>query len=72
MNKVVFANLCQINRWHVIFNGYVMDSDHFFVLQDADGQSARGAVNMIGGKVINLASSNYANDNWFSDTFFST
>lgn len=49
----------------------VMDSDHLFVLHDADGQSARGAVNMIGGKVINLASSDYANDNWFSDTFFS-
>ena len=31
----------------------VMDSDHLFVLRDADGQSARGAVNMIGGKVLN-------------------
>ncbi|WP_289059572.1 hypothetical protein [uncultured Bacteroides sp.] len=49
----------------------VMDSDHLFVLRDADGQSARGAVNMIGGKVINLASSDYTNDNWFSNTFFS-
>lgn len=48
----------------------VMDSDHLFVLRDADGQSARGAVNMIGGKVINLASSDYTNDNWFSNTFF--
>lgn len=47
----------------------VMDSDHLFVLHDADGQSARGAVNMIGGKVINLASSDYTNDNWFSDIF---
>ena len=49
----------------------VMDSDHLFVLRDADGQSARGAVNMLGGKVLNLASSDYTNDNWFSNTFFS-
>lgn len=26
----------------------IMDSDHLFVLRDADGQSARGAVNMMG------------------------
>lgn len=38
---------------------------------DADGESARGTVNMLGGKVINVAACDYANDNWFSNTFFS-
>lgn len=49
----------------------VADSDHLFVFLDADGESARGAVNMLGGKVINVAACDYANDNWFSNTFFS-
>ncbi|WP_455585614.1 RHS repeat-associated core domain-containing protein, partial [Bacteroides sp.] len=49
----------------------VEDSDHLFVFLEADGKSGRGAVNKMGGKVINVAASDYANDNWFSNTFFS-
>ena len=47
----------------------VANSDHLFVLLKDDEKSARGAVSMIGGIVINLASSDYANNNWFSNTF---
>lgn len=49
--------------------GDVTASDHLFNIVDADGKGARGAVNEIGGKVINVASVDYANDNWFSNTF---
>jgi RHS repeat-associated protein len=49
--------------------GDVSASDHLFNIVDADGEGARGAVNEIGGKVINVASVDYANDNWFSNTF---
>ena len=49
----------------------VVGSDHLFVLADADGKSARGATNENGGKVMTIASSDYANDNWFSNTFSS-
>jgi hypothetical protein len=49
----------------------VVDSDHLFVLADADGKSARGATSEIGGKVMTIASIDYASDNWFSNTFFS-
>jgi RHS repeat-associated protein len=47
----------------------VAESDHLFVLSDADGDenSARGATSMDGGKVITIAASDYANDNWFSN-----
>ena len=47
----------------------VTESDHLFVFHDDDGISASGVTNMIGGKVINLAASDYANDNWFSNIF---
>jgi hypothetical protein len=47
----------------------VAESDHLFVLMDADGKSGRGVINMMGGKVMNLAASDYANDNWFSNIF---
>ncbi|WP_455963819.1 RHS repeat-associated core domain-containing protein, partial [Bacteroides bouchesdurhonensis] len=47
----------------------VSQSDHLFVLEDANGKGARGATNMPGGKVMTIASSDYANDNWFSDHF---
>ena len=49
----------------------VKASDHLFVFEDADGESARGATSMPGGKVMTLAASDYANNNWFSNTFFS-
>jgi len=49
--------------------GDVAASDHLFNIVDADGEGARGAANEIGGKVINVASVDYANDNWFSNTF---
>jgi RHS repeat-associated protein len=49
--------------------GDVGISDHLFNIVDADGEGARGAVNEMGGKVINVASVDYANDNWFSNTF---
>ncbi len=43
--------------------------DHLLNIMNADGEGARGAVNEIGRKVINVASVDYANDNWFSNTF---
>lgn len=49
--------------------GDVAVSDHLFNIVNADGEGARGAVNIIGGKVINVASVDYAKDNWFSNTF---
>ncbi|GHU89921.1 hypothetical protein FACS1894155_07600 [Bacteroidia bacterium] len=49
----------------------VAGSDHLFVLADADGESARGATSMDGGKVMTIAASDYANDNWLSNTFSS-
>jgi RHS repeat-associated protein len=49
--------------------GDVAASDHLFNIVNADGEGARGAANEIGGKVINVASVDYANDNWFSNTF---
>jgi RHS repeat-associated protein len=51
--------------------GDVADSDHLFVLADADGdeKSARGATSMDGGKVMTIYTGDYANDNWFSNTF---
>jgi len=49
--------------------GDVAASDHLFNIVDSDGEGARGAVNEIGGKVISVASVDYANDNLFSNTF---
>jgi RHS repeat-associated protein len=49
----------------------VTTSDHLFVLADADGKSARGVTSMDGGKVMTVAASDYANDNWFSNIFSS-
>ncbi len=51
--------------------GDVKSSDHLFAILDSDGKSARGAISMNGGKVMNIASVDYANDNWFSKTFSS-
>ena len=48
----------------------VSDGDHLFVIANSDGRRARGATNMHGGKVMTLASNDYINDNWFSNTFF--
>ena len=48
----------------------VSDSDHLFVIANSDGNLARGSTNMLGGKVMTLASNDYVNDNWFSNTFF--
>ena len=45
----------------------VADSDHLFVLADADGKSARGATSMDGGKVMTVYAGDYANDNWLSN-----
>ncbi len=42
-------------------------SDHLFVLADSDGKGARGTTNMSGGKVMTLASSDFADDNWLSN-----
>ena len=49
----------------------VTDSDPLFVIDDADGESARGITSMMGGKVAAISSQYYANDNWFSNTFSS-
>ena len=46
----------------------VAASDHLFNIVDAERSAGiSGAVNEIGGKVINLASFRYTNDNWFSN-----
>ncbi|MCD7971639.1 MAG: matrixin family metalloprotease [Candidatus Azobacteroides sp.] len=50
----------------------VADADHLFVLADADGKLARGATNQQGGKVMHIDAGDFANDNWFSNTFFSS
>ncbi|WP_262352045.1 RHS repeat-associated core domain-containing protein [Bacteroides bouchesdurhonensis] len=47
----------------------VVDSDHLFVLADAQGEGGRGVTSMSGGKVMTLAASDFANDNWFSNIF---
>jgi RHS repeat-associated protein len=47
----------------------VSSSDHLFVMANSDGENARGATNMIGGKVVTLAESDYADDNWMSNNF---
>ncbi|MFT4169630.1 MAG: hypothetical protein QM653_10985 [Dysgonomonas sp.] len=50
----------------------VADSDHLFVLSDKSDkpiiEGSRGATNQPGGKVISILASDYANDNWFSNT----
>lgn len=48
----------------------VENSDHLFVLADSDGKGARGATSMAGGKVMTLASSDFANNNWLSNHLF--
>lgn len=52
--------------------GDVADSDHLFVLSDKSDkpiiEGSRGATNQPGGKVISILASDYANDNWFSNT----
>ena len=45
----------------------VENSDHLFVLADSDSKGARGATSMLGGKVMTLASSDFANNNWLSN-----
>ncbi|MBE8721561.1 hypothetical protein C4F40_12610 [Sphingobacterium sp. Ka21] len=45
----------------------VSSSDHLFVMANSDGKNARGATSMIGGKVITLAESDFADDNWMSN-----
>ena len=42
----------------------VKESDHLFVFADSNGEGARGVTSMFGGKVMTLASSDYAN--WLS------
>ena len=53
----------------------VSSSDHLFVIADKDpdnkGDGARGTTNIIGGKVMHINSSDYRNDNWFSNNFHS-
>ena len=45
----------------------VESADHLFVLADSDGEGARGATSMSGGKVMTLASKDFADDNWLSN-----
>jgi len=45
----------------------VENSDHLFVLADSDSKGARGVTSMLGGKVMTLASSDFANNNWLSN-----
>jgi len=51
----------------------VSTSDHLFVIADKDPDSksdgARGTTSIIGGKVMHISSSDYRNDNWFSNNF---
>lgn len=42
----------------------VTGAGHLFVIDNADGESARGITSMMGGKVVAVASQDYANDNW--------
>ena len=50
----------------------VLDSDHLFVLADADGKGARGSTSVEeAGRALTINAGDYANDNWFSDRFSS-
>jgi RHS repeat-associated protein len=69
MDKIKYTLKTDVQLEAVSSMNDVTDSDHLFVLADADGKSARGATNMMGGKVMTIAASDYANNNWFSNTF---
>ena len=45
----------------------VESADHLFVLADSDGEGARGVTSMSGGKVMTLASRDFANNNLLSN-----
>jgi len=69
MNGEIYTLVTDVQLEAVKSMDDVASSDHLFVIQDDDGKSARGVINMNGGKVMNIAASDFANDNLFSNMF---